>query len=183
MLPHWLLAMFLTPNVFYNVLHKTPLFERTENAEGPPSRQRSHRGRCTLWRLSIKPQCSSRALVFYSFTMDLPWICHEYMTFCDFKGPACGLVQSTVSPQSYRYGAVHRIGVAWSKAICARSFCAEATNAGFHHLSEELFYANIQRLKHETRYIMYIIYFYIHTYLYMYIYIYCWLLLLLLLFL
>ena len=58
---------------------------------------------------------------------------------------------------------------AWSKAICARSFCAEATNAGFHHLSEELFYANIQRLKHETRYIMYIIYIYIHTYIYIYI--------------
>ena len=93
------------------------------------------------------------------------------MTFYDFKGPACGLVQSTVSPQSYRYGAVHRIAVAWSKAICARSFCAEATNAGFHHLSEELFYANIQRLKHETRYIMCIIYFYIHTYIHTYIYI------------
>ena len=175
MLPHWLLAMFLTPNVFYNVLHKTPLFERTENAEGPPSRQRSHRGRCTLWRLSIKPQCSSQALVFYSFTMDLPWICHEYMTFYDFKGPACGLVQSTVSPQSYRYGAVHRIAVAWSKAIVPDHFVLRPPTQGS-TISQRNYSMRTYRdwnMKPDILCVLYI-FTYIHTYIYIYIVDYCY---------
>ena len=37
------------------------------------------------------------------FTMNLTM---NLSTFYDFKGPACGLVQNTVSPQSYRDGAV-----------------------------------------------------------------------------
>ena len=102
------------------------------------------------------------------FFTALPWIYHEFamswwpfMTLRDQPADLCR-VRSRLKVT----GTEPSTESAWSKAICARSFCAEATNAGFHHLSEELFYANIQRLKHETRYIMYIIYIYIHTYIY-----------------